>query len=213
MPAILSATATPFHVALTFDAEHPDRPAEPDAELRLLDALDRLALRASFFLQGRWVDAYPERARRIAEAGHLVGNHGHYHARMPLLNEVGLDKDIAAAEATIVATTGVDPKPWFRCPFGAGGDDPRVQARVELAGYRHVGWDVEGEDWERGLTAEALEDAVVERVAARRAEGAESSIVLLHTWPTPTAAAIEGIATRLSDDGATLVRLDGLPMG
>ena len=27
----------------------------------------------------------------------------------------------------------LDPRPWFRCPFGAGHDDPRVLARLEAA--------------------------------------------------------------------------------
>jgi peptidoglycan-N-acetylglucosamine deacetylase len=201
----------PFRVALTFDAEHPDRPADHAAEVRLLDALDRLGVRASFFLQGRWVEAYPERARRIASAGHLIGSHGYYHARMPLLNRVGLDKDIAGAEVAIIRETGVDPKPWFRCPFGAGGTDPRVLGRIEAAGYRHVGWDVEGEDWAPGLSGEDLEQVIVDGVAARRADGASSSIVLLHTWPTPTAIAMAGLVRRLSEGGAALVGLDELP--
>jgi peptidoglycan/xylan/chitin deacetylase (PgdA/CDA1 family) len=205
------ARGAPFRVALTFDAEHPDRPADPGSEHRLFDELERLDTRATFFLQGRWVEAYPDRARRIAGAGHLVGSHGHYHARMPLLNQRGLDKDIADAEAVIVATTGIDPKPWFRCPFGAGGEDRRVLGRIEAAGYRQVGWDVEGEDWELGLTGSQLTDAVVSRVAARRAEGMDSAIVLLHTWPSPTAAAIDAIVGRLRGAGAELVALDELP--
>ncbi len=36
--------------------------------------------------------------------------------------------DVRAAERAIIATTGIDPRPWFRCPFGAGSDDPRVLA-------------------------------------------------------------------------------------
>ena len=91
----------------------------------------------------------------IATAGHLVGNHSHYHARMPLLTDAGLVEDIAEAGRVILETTGVDPRPWFRCPFGAGVDDPRVQAAVHAAGYRHVGWHVGVEDWDRPSAADA----------------------------------------------------------
>jgi len=48
-----------FRVALTFDAEHPDRPARPGNDERLLDALAAAGVRATFFVQGRWAEAYP----------------------------------------------------------------------------------------------------------------------------------------------------------
>jgi peptidoglycan/xylan/chitin deacetylase (PgdA/CDA1 family) len=73
--------AKPFRVALTFDAEHPDRPARSGNDLRLLDALARLDVRSTVFIQGRWAEAYPAVARRIATDGHLVGHHSHYRHR------------------------------------------------------------------------------------------------------------------------------------
>jgi len=124
-------SAGPFRVALTFDAEHPDRPSAPGVQERLLDGLAGFAVRATFFVQGRWAEAYPATARRIPAEGHLVGNHSHYHARMPQLNSPGLAWDIKTAEENIIAITGVDPRPWFRNPFGAGSDDPRVLKAIE----------------------------------------------------------------------------------
>ncbi len=38
-----------------------------------------------------------------------------------------------AAERAIVTATGVDPRPWFRCPFGAGTDDPAACGRHRAA--------------------------------------------------------------------------------
>src|SRR5258705_11603070 len=114
-----------FRAALTFDAEHPDRPSTPGVQERVLDILDKLDVKATFFIQGRWAEAYPDTAARIAQAGHLRGNHSHYHARMPHLSRDGLAFDIKTAEDVIIATTGVDPKPWFRNPFGAGSDSRR----------------------------------------------------------------------------------------
>ena len=43
----------PWRVALTFDAEHPDRPTEPGVHAAIVETLARLDLRATFFLQGR----------------------------------------------------------------------------------------------------------------------------------------------------------------
>jgi peptidoglycan/xylan/chitin deacetylase (PgdA/CDA1 family) len=201
----------PFRVALTFDAEHPDRPTDLNAEPRLLATLARLHVRATFFLQGRWVEAYPARAREVAAAGHLIGSHGFYHVRMPLLSAEGLRTDIAEAERVIVGATGVDPKPWFRCAFGAGADDARVIAVVAAAGYRHIPWDVEAEDWSPELSGDAITSELMPRLLARRAAGdGDGSIVLLHTWPAGTADAIEPLVARLRDEGASLVRLDEL---
>src|SRR5437762_11538647 len=92
------AAVEPFRTALTFDAEHPDRRSTPGVQERLLDILDRLDVKATFFIQGRWAEAYPDTAARIAKSGHLVGNHSHYHARMPHLSRDGLDFDIKTAE-------------------------------------------------------------------------------------------------------------------
>ena len=197
----------PFRVALTFDAEHPDRPSAPGVQERLLDTLDRQGVRATFFVQGRWAEAYPETARRIAESGHVVGNHSHYHVRMPLLSAHGLRSDIREARRAIIESMGVDPLPWFRCPFGAGASDQRVQAIVHEAGYRHVGWHVAGIDWPTERTAALVEESVTGG-ALRHGDGC---VVLLHTWPDRTEQALDGIITRLRDAGATFVGIDALP--
>ena len=97
-----------FRVALTFDAEHPDRPHRIGGTERVLDILDAERIPATFFIQGRWAEAYPPLARSIAERGHLIGNHSFYHARMPLLSPSGLSSDVRAAERAIIAVTGVE---------------------------------------------------------------------------------------------------------
>ena len=195
-----------FRAALTFDAEHPDRRSTPGVQERLLDILDRLDAKATFFIQGRWAEAYPDTAARIARAGHLVGNHSHYHARLPQLNSKGLAWDIRTAEEAIVAITGVDPKPWFRNPFGAGSDDPRVLRAIERAGYVHVGWSVEAFDWEPDPPLRELVDTIVEGMLVARDE----SVALLHTWPKRVEKGLPQIIERLRDAGAELVRVDQL---
>jgi peptidoglycan/xylan/chitin deacetylase (PgdA/CDA1 family) len=197
----------PFRVALTFDAEHPDRPSAAGVQERLLEGLAALDVRATFFVQGRWAEAYPETARRIATDGHLVGNHSHYHARMPLLSARGLRSDIRAAQTAVIEATGVDPRPWFRCPFGSGAGDQRVQRHVREAGYRHVGWHVAGIDWPVERSAADVEASVVDGALAH----GDGCVVLLHTWPDRTEAALEGIVSRLRGAGAEFVRVDELP--
>jgi len=122
------------------------------------------------------------------------------------LTDVGLAEDIAEAEAAIRTAAGVDPRPWFRCPFGAGADDVRVRRALDATGYRHVGWDVDVDDWEIGSTGPSVEADVLTGVLDR----GRDTVVLLHTWPKATGDALTGIIIRLRDAGAAFVRLDEL---
>ena len=196
----------PAHVALTFDVEHPDRSwCPPGAAERILDVLAGAGILATFFVQGRWAEAYPATARRIADEGHLVGNHSHHHARSPLFSDRGLREDVDAARDAIVRATGRDPRPWFRCPFGDGADDPRVLAVIAAAGYRHVGWHVEVEDWEPARTPEAIAS---DAVGGIRQHG-DGAVLLLHTWPGGT---VEALPLMLKDlhEGIRFVTVDAL---
>jgi peptidoglycan/xylan/chitin deacetylase (PgdA/CDA1 family) len=204
----VAAAASPFRVALTFDAEHPDRPARPGNDERLLDALAAAGVRATFFVQGRWAEACPATARRIATDGHLVGSHTFYHARLPLLSADGLATDMRDAEAAILEHVGVDPRPWFRCPFGAGALDDGLLAGVAALGYgRHAGWHVDTEDWTPGRTADTLTRIVVDGTT----RNGDETIVLMHSWPDPTPVAVPEIVRRLADAGATFVTIADLP--
>ena len=194
-----------IRVALTFDAEHADRPDIGGTE-SLLTVLAAAGSRATFFLQGRWVESAPSMARAVVEAGHVVGSHGHYHARMSHLTDDGIRDDVARAEAAICEIAGVDPRPWFRCPFGDGARDPRVLAGLEAAGYRHVGWHVDGEDWQAEATAADLEHRV--RDGIRHA--GDGSIVLLHGWPSATPSVVERLMASANEDGVSYVGIDEL---
>src|SRR5262249_29994648 len=79
----------PKEVVLTFD----DGP-EPGPTNRVLDALKRECVRASFFVLGRASAAHPALVRQELSEGHTVGHHSFAH---PLLNRMPVD----AAEAEI----------------------------------------------------------------------------------------------------------------
>ncbi|HEY6680318.1 MAG TPA: polysaccharide deacetylase family protein, partial [Actinomycetota bacterium] len=100
---------------------------------------------------------------------------------------------------------GRDPRPWFRCPFGDGADDPRVLAVIAAAGYRHVGWHVEVEDWEPARTPEAI---AADAVAGIRQHG-DGAVLLLHTWPGGSAEALQLVVKDLHE-GTRFVTVDAL---
>jgi peptidoglycan/xylan/chitin deacetylase (PgdA/CDA1 family) len=194
-------------IALTFDAEHPDRPhAPPGVAERILAILRTTAVPATFFLQGRWVEAYPHLAREIVDGDHRIGNHSFYHARLTQLSDEGLTADVVEAEQVIKAVTGADPKPWFRCPWGDCGDDSRIVRTLGDLGYRHVGWHVCAEEWEIARTPHEVEDSVV---AGALAAG-ERAIILLHSWPASVPAALPAMIRRLREAGAEFATLDDL---
>jgi len=193
-----------LRVALTFDAEHPSRtPSRADGADRILDALGRAGATATFFVQGRWATAYPETARRIAAEGHQIGNHSNYHAPMTLLSPEGIRADVKEAERRIVDVTGIDPRPWFRCPFGDGADRRDILSALHAAGYTNAGWEVDSADWEPG----SMPEHVTGRILGGLGGGVGSSVVLFHTWPASTTVALPAILDRLRDGGASFVTI------
>jgi peptidoglycan-N-acetylglucosamine deacetylase len=189
-------------VALTFDMEHPSRRDQsPDSPALVLDALVAAGVTATFFIQGRWARSHPALARRVVDEGHLVGSHSHFHAPLPHLTDDGIRADVEAATDALLDVVGVDPHPWFRCPFGAGHDDDRILAVLTDCGYRNVHWNVDAADWEPGRPVADVVDAVVE--GTHGVGGA--AVVLMHTWPTVTAKALPALIERLSSVGHTFV--------
>ena len=195
-----------FRVALTFDAEHPDRPHHGEHAAWVLDELARLEVPATFFVQGRWAEAFPALVRRMADEGHLVGSHTFYHARVPLLTPDGLAQDLRETERVIGEVAGLDPRPWFRLPFGAGADDAAIVGRLASLGYRHVGWDAELYEWEPGRTSDEVAGRAIEGGGAR----GDGAIILFHTWPDPVAPALAAIVQGLRGRGMRFVRVDEL---
>ena len=188
-------------VALTFDAELPAREHyDMEAPHHILETLTEYGVRSTWFMQGRWCRMEPALARVVVQSGHLIGNHSMYHAPMTYLDHSSIWEDVCEAEDEIHKTTGVDPKPWFRAPFGAM--DESVSFRLERMGYEHVGWDFHVADWEPSTTVDAIVEGVVAGVAR------SGPVVLLHTWPRTTAQALPLILDRLA--GAEFVSVDEL---
>jgi peptidoglycan/xylan/chitin deacetylase (PgdA/CDA1 family) len=207
------ATPTPFHrvlgstsmqreVALTFDVEFPDRSAwQVDNFDRVLDTLAGAKVRATFFLQGRWVESCPRLAGRVATEGHSLGSHSFSHCDYLWLTDEGIKADVVKAEQTIRQVTGRDPRPWFRLPYGSGQNDPRVRSYLRDLGYECVAWNVLSRDWDPARSGDDLVESVAGQVASLN-----QAIVLLHSWPNSTALGLPALLRRLREDGARFVR-------
>ena len=208
-----------MRVALTIDTEQRSRPAGCDNARRQLDVLRREGVRVTSFVQGRWAQADPELARRLADDGHLVGNHTYHHVPLSLMTDEGIRATVTRAEEVIVARTGVAARPWFRCPYGDGEQDERVLTVLAALGYRNIGWDVDPFDWRPGRTTSEVVTAVVDgcRAWAGAQAGAGAGAhaapeagarVLLHSWPDVTLAALPPLISALRAEGAEFVTVD-----
>ena len=98
-------------VALTFD----DGPNEPFTG-KLADFLDAEGIRATFFQVGRAVRAFPEVSLRLAEAGHVIGNHSDTHTFGRYLHAATLRAEIERSQQTF-QDIGIRPAlyrpPWL----------------------------------------------------------------------------------------------------
>ena len=110
-------------IALTFD----DGP-HPEATAALLDVLQGAGAKATFFVCGKHVTAYPDIIARIHQAGHEIGNHGMDHRYMIGFAESSYRVDIEQCNTCIETVTG-KPAALFRPPYLLQGPGLRVAAR------------------------------------------------------------------------------------
>lgn len=188
-------TRTPDRVvALTFD----DGPHPVQTPL-VLDVLARHGVRAAFFVVGEKARAHPEVVRRMADEGHLVGNHTDSHlAWFPVMSASRMRGEMRACSDAIEEATGSKPV-WFRPPFGV--TNPTVARAVKAGGYRVAGWSIRSLD-----TAQSRpRQRVLDRVCRRLRPGA---VVLLHDDRAQSDELLEMILGRLAKEGYWVERLD-----
>jgi peptidoglycan/xylan/chitin deacetylase (PgdA/CDA1 family) len=170
--------------ALTLD-DGPD----PEVTPRVLDLLDRLGARATFFCIAARAQNHPALLREIVARGHDVQNHSHAHRHhFSLLGPRALAREIGRAQQILGDLCGSAPH-CFRAP--AGLRNPFLDLVLHRLGLRLVSWTRRGFDTVSGDAAR-----VSQRLTRDMAAG---DIVLLH----------DGHARR--DAGGTPVVLDVLP--
>jgi peptidoglycan/xylan/chitin deacetylase (PgdA/CDA1 family) len=125
--------------ALTFD----DGPSP--ATLEVLEILNLFGVRATFFQCGANIDRLPHITRRVAEAGHELGNHTYHHPRLLGCGAGRIRREIADTQRALCEAAGVEAR-LFRAPYGLRW----FGLREALAQHRLTGvmWTVLGYDWE-----------------------------------------------------------------
>lgn len=186
-------------VALTFD----DGP-HPESTPRVLDALERQGLRATFFCLASEAERYPEIAAEIDQRGHQVETHGYHHEHHLLRSPRWIWHDLRRARDTM-EFLGFRPR-WYRPTYGQATGSSLAIARA--LGLEPVLWSAWGREWTTDDSAE-----VATRVARRLRPGA---IVLLHDTDSHGASgmwrvamdALPQLAQELQRRGLSSVTLD-----
>jgi peptidoglycan/xylan/chitin deacetylase (PgdA/CDA1 family) len=135
----LTAPRRPGELALTFD----DGP-NPAWTPKLLDVLAGNDVRATFFMLGRHAKAEPQLARRIAAAGHVVGNHSWSHPNLSRSSAARVREELRRTKETLEQIVGA-PVRWFRPPYGAR--RPVVFRTAREMGLEPVLWNAMTTDW------------------------------------------------------------------
>jgi peptidoglycan/xylan/chitin deacetylase (PgdA/CDA1 family) len=151
-------------LALTFD-DGPNDPWTP----RLLEALGRHNVHATFFMIGSYVRERPGIASAVAKAGHEIGNHTFSHPNLIFSSPTSVRSELQQCSAAIEEATGQAAR-FFRPPFG--GRRPDVLRAAESAGLRTIMWRASSHDWSL-----ASDEAIVSKVRSQVRGG---EVILMH---------------------------------
>ncbi|MDR2648604.1 MAG: polysaccharide deacetylase family protein [Clostridiales bacterium] len=187
---IYSVETLEKRVAISFDAAW-----GADDTDELLEILNQYDVKASFFLCGYWVDKYPDKVKKIYEAGHDMGNHSKTHAHGASLSLAQNKEEIMGAHEKVRNLLGIDMK-LYRPPYGEY-NNTVIQA-AEDCGYYPIQWDVDSHDWmNKGV------DYEVRRVLNNK-NLRNGSIILFHNDAKDTPAALPIILRGLKASGYTV---------
>jgi peptidoglycan-N-acetylglucosamine deacetylase len=187
----------PKEVVLTFD----DGPW-PGTTPRVLDALKRECVRASFFLLGRNALARPDLARRELAEGHTVAHHSFAHPRLdrmiPATALAEIERGFASVDAALFGEAPETPAtPFFRFPGFAS--SPILLESLERRGIVVFGADLWASDWNPMSPEQEL------RLVLARLHATGGGIILLHDTKMQTAAMVPPLLRALKSGSYRVV--------
>ena len=196
LPRRLFVTGGPHQsrqVCLTFD----DGP-HPEHTPRLLDVLEELGVKATFFVIGRDANRYPHFVQRIANDGHTLGNHTWSHPAMAGLSLDDLADEVRRTSELLTQITGTEIQ-LFRPPMG------KIKARqlVSLWGMRQtvVLWNFDPQDYR-------CENSNELRRRLLSGKSRDGDLILMHDNHPFAADVLPALAAQVRADGMTFATVD-----
>ncbi|NPV28262.1 MAG: polysaccharide deacetylase family protein [Firmicutes bacterium] len=146
---------------------------------QMLAVFDKHKIKATFFVTGRWARNNPQLVRKVARAGHEIGNHSFSHPHVNNLNLEDNIKEIAQTAEIIYDLTKRKTK-FFAPPYGEYNEVVLEAAR--RLNHRTILWTVDTLDWQKPPP-----EWITSRVLTRVHNGA---IILMH----PTASTVKALS-------------------
>ena len=174
---------------LTFDAGY-----ENGYTAKILDVLQRQEVPAAFFLVGNYLERNADLVRRMAQEGHIVGNHTMHHPDMSRLSGEAFARELNQLEELYRTVTGGELPRFYRPPQGVYSEENLRQA--EQMGYKTVFWSLAYADWNNDNQPNP--DAAVEKLTGRIHDGA---VILLHSTSKTNAEILERLIEAWKDMG------------
>jgi peptidoglycan/xylan/chitin deacetylase (PgdA/CDA1 family) len=190
-------------VVLTFD-DGPWPPTTP----RVLAALAKECVHATFFLIGKPASEHPDLVRRIAAEGHTIGHHTWLHRSLmqikPSETTEEIDHGISAVEKALHGTATATPStPFFRFPGFE--TTPATLDLLQSRGIVVFGADLWASDWNPMTPKQEL------KLLIDRLKVARKGIILLHDPKAQTAAMLPDFLRYLRENHYRVVHLVPAP--
>jgi peptidoglycan/xylan/chitin deacetylase (PgdA/CDA1 family) len=186
-------------VVLTFD----DGPVPPTTP-KVLAALAKECVRATFFLIGKTASEHPDLVRRIAAEGHTIGHHTWLHRSLsrikPSETTEEIERGIAADEMALHGVSTTTPStPFFRFPGFES--TPATLDLLQARGIAVFGADLWASDW-TSITPQQELKLLIDRLRIAR-----KGIILLHDPKARTATMLPAFLRYLRDNDYRVVHL------
>ena len=177
-------------IYLTFDAGY-----ECGSTAKILDVLKEHQAPAAFFLVGNYIEKNADLVRRMAEEGHIVGNHTMHHYDMSKLSDKdAFAKELTDLEALYKEITGKDMEKYYRPPQGIY-SEKNLKMAQEL-GYKTVFWSLAYVDWLQD--DQPTREQALKKLLPRMHPGA---VLLLHSTSQTNAEILDELLTTWESEG------------
>lgn len=188
-------------IYLTFDNGYENGYTE-----QFLDVLKKEKVPATFFVTGHYLESQPELVKRMAQDGHIIGNHSYYHPDLTQVDDERLKRELEKVRAKTEEITGIKHMVYLRPPRGILSERTIKIAHDE--GYIHVMWSLAFVDWK--VNEQKGWQYAYDNIMRQIHPGA---VILLHTVSKDNADALEKAIQDLKKKGYTFKSLDDLTKG
>jgi len=186
-------------IYLTFDCGY-----ENGNTAQILDTLQKHNAHAAFFVVGHMIESAPDLVQRMADEGHIVGNHTFHHPDMSAISdEAAFREELDSLAVLYQKTTGQELSHYYRPPRGVYSVENLKQASA--MGYKTIFWSLAYVDWY--VDAQPTPEAAFSKLLPRIHNGA---VVLLHQTSSTNAAILDELLTKWEAMGYTFGTLDEL---